>query len=262
MRDRPHALPLELANPRLAEFDSYRVKFQEILRDGESLVIARVKVPTPSGHAFLLRRLDTGAISLTTMFRAAFPSASSRMEEEECHWVKTAYVISGANRTGGASFAGTWVPTSVAQELAPSYRLNDVLRSLLEAELLPNTEFRRGSRTLVEQKRRSTAQVTSRSHRSDSPHAAQTLDVDVHQQIYAHAPNIGSPLVTESSLTDFLRTTAPMGRSGLNGYQGAADFNSPSPGYRQVLGNRRITAPSRQNYSSARKGSSERTSSE
>lgn len=38
-------------------------------------------------HAFILRRYDTGAISVTTMYKAAFPTASQEEEDREMRWV-------------------------------------------------------------------------------------------------------------------------------------------------------------------------------
>ncbi|KAI0049738.1 6-phosphofructokinase [Auriscalpium vulgare] len=122
------------------------VKFQEIIREGQSTIVARMKVPTPSGHAFILRRLDTGAISLTTMFRAAFPTASEESEREEAAWVKANYDLSGTNKAGKARFAGTWVGPGVAQEIADAYSLTPILEPLTSAEPDPNMEYRKSSR--------------------------------------------------------------------------------------------------------------------
>ncbi|VDB84822.1 unnamed protein product [Peniophora sp. CBMAI 1063] len=144
-------LPHQLYNPHLAPNETYTVKFQEIVRDGQSTVVARMKVPTPNGHAFILRRLDTGAVSLTTMFRAAFPSAPESQEKDEAGWVKANYDISGANRAGRARFAGTWIPSELAKSLAGSYGLERILEPLLAAEPAPNTEYRRSARTVQEQ---------------------------------------------------------------------------------------------------------------
>ncbi len=44
----------------------------------------------PHEHAFILRRYDTGAISVTTMYKAAFPDASPEEEEREMKWVSPA----------------------------------------------------------------------------------------------------------------------------------------------------------------------------
>jgi hypothetical protein len=47
-------------------------------------------MPAPNEHAFVLRRYDTGAISVTTMFKAAFPGATEEEEEREMRWVSLA----------------------------------------------------------------------------------------------------------------------------------------------------------------------------
>ena len=38
-------------------------------------------------HAFILRRYDTNAVSLTTMFKVAFPGATEEEEKREMEWV-------------------------------------------------------------------------------------------------------------------------------------------------------------------------------
>jgi hypothetical protein len=82
--------------------DAHIVKFQTIVRDGREIVVGRIKVPTvsvdPSSdtdtqpgthtHAFVLRRYDTNAISLTTMFKVAFPGATEVEETREMEWVR------------------------------------------------------------------------------------------------------------------------------------------------------------------------------
>jgi hypothetical protein len=101
----------------------------------------------PNGHAFILRRLDTGAISLTTMFRAAFPTASDVQEKVESTWVRANYELEGANKSGKARFAGTWVSEDTAKQLAPAYLLQSILVPLLEAVPDPNVEYRKSART-------------------------------------------------------------------------------------------------------------------
>lgn len=97
----------------------------------------------PGGHAFILRRLDTGAISVTTMFRAAFPTANEEAEKGETTWIKLSFDTSGANKSGKARFAGTWVTPDVALYLADSYALDAIIPSLANAVPDPNTTFRR-----------------------------------------------------------------------------------------------------------------------
>lgn len=82
--------------------DAYAVKFQTIVREGREIVVGRIKVPTvgcsrvmakadrqPGAHthAFILRRYDTNAISLTTMFKVAYPGATEEEETREMDWV-------------------------------------------------------------------------------------------------------------------------------------------------------------------------------
>ncbi|KAH9846688.1 hypothetical protein C2E23DRAFT_766678 [Lenzites betulinus] len=139
-------LPQDHVNPHIRQFDASKspaVKFQEIVRDGQSTIVGRIKIPTPTGHAFILRRLDTGAISLTTMFRAAYPTASDEAERGETNWVKMSFDTSGANKSGKARFAGTWVTPDVALYLADSYGLHDIIPALAAAVPDPNTTFRR-----------------------------------------------------------------------------------------------------------------------
>ncbi|GBE87995.1 hypothetical protein BKA93DRAFT_900679 [Sparassis latifolia] len=143
-------LPLDHINPNLKSVDLSRppqVKFQEIIREGHATVVGRIKIPTPNGHAFILRRLDTGAISQTTMFRAAFPTASEDAERVESAWVKTSYDIAGANRSGKARFAGTWVNPDVALALADAYSLGPVIPALAQATPEPDASYRRSSKT-------------------------------------------------------------------------------------------------------------------
>ncbi|KAI0264515.1 hypothetical protein BC834DRAFT_826522 [Gloeopeniophorella convolvens] len=143
------SLPVDHLNPHIKTLDSANlpaVKFQEIIREGQSTIVARMKVPTPSGHAFILRRLDTGAISLTTMFRAAFPTASDESERAEANWVKANYDSPSGNRAGKARFAGTWVSAEVAITIADEYSLGKIIAPLTDAQPDPNTEYRKSSR--------------------------------------------------------------------------------------------------------------------
>lgn len=105
----------------------------------------------PAGHAFILRRLDTGAISLTTMFRAAFPTASDESERIEANWVKANFDNSAGSRSGKARFAGTWVSNEVAIGIASDYSLADIISPLTDAKPDPNTEYRKSSRALQQQ---------------------------------------------------------------------------------------------------------------
>lgn len=83
---------------------------------------------------------------MTTMFRAAFPTASDDQERAESAWVKQRYDNTGANRSGRARFAGIWVAPNVAKELAHSYALSPIIDPLADAAPAPNVAYRRSSR--------------------------------------------------------------------------------------------------------------------
>ena len=85
------------------------------------------------------------------MFRAAFPTASDESERVEANWVKANYDNSGGNRAGKARFAGTWVTTDVAVNIADEYSLGKIISPLTDARPDPNTEYRKSSRAQQQQ---------------------------------------------------------------------------------------------------------------
>ncbi|KAJ7637726.1 hypothetical protein DFH06DRAFT_1219070 [Mycena polygramma] len=113
-------LPVRHQNLRIKETDSRILNCQ-----GNDIL--------PSGHAFILRRFDTGAVSLTTMFRAAFPNAPDDAEKREVQWVKDTIT----------RLAGTWVSPTVAKELGEAYLLGDLINSVVEAKPDPSANYRR-----------------------------------------------------------------------------------------------------------------------
>ncbi|KAL5503849.1 hypothetical protein ACEPAH_7920 [Sanghuangporus vaninii] len=151
------SLPYQAINPHLALLDQSKlpaVKFQVITRDGQEIVVGRIKIQTPNGHAFILRRYDTGAVSQTTMFRAAFPAASDDLERSESNWVKQNFDSTGANggsapgggRNDTLRLAGVWVRPEVAKTIAPDYSLESIIEPLLSARPDPGQEYRRSTK--------------------------------------------------------------------------------------------------------------------
>ncbi|KAG8953116.1 hypothetical protein FRC04_003063 [Tulasnella sp. 424] len=142
------SLPIADYNIKLQDEAVHQpVKFQIIVRDGHEIIVGRVKVPTPNNHAFILRRFDTGAISLSTMFRAAYPSASEEAEKAELTWVKTNYDIAGQNGGGKLRLAGIWVPPGLALHFADHYGLTNILPSLAHATPEEKAAYRKNART-------------------------------------------------------------------------------------------------------------------
>jgi len=148
-------IPSELLNPNLSTLVGDQipaVKFQVITREGQEIVVGRVKIPHPNGHAFILRRFDTGAVSLTTMIRAAFPAATDDMEKTVTNWVRANYPIQGANGPTAAGtrnlrLAGTWIPANLAMYLALDYGLVEIIRPLVSAEPEPGVSYRKSARS-------------------------------------------------------------------------------------------------------------------
>ncbi|KAF8656830.1 hypothetical protein AX16_002378 [Volvariella volvacea WC 439] len=155
MSNRP-PLPVRHANPHVKTvLDSGSlppVKYQILNCQGQDILVGRLKIetPTPSGHAFILRRFDTGAVSLTTMFRAAFPNAAESDEKQEVQWVKENYDLSGNNGstkdTSITRLAGTWVNPQLALELGDSYLLGALIQAIVDAKPDPNANYRRSGR--------------------------------------------------------------------------------------------------------------------
>ncbi|KAH9842997.1 Alpha/Beta hydrolase protein [Rhodofomes roseus] len=91
-----------------------------------------------TGHACLFRRLDTGAVSLTTMFRAAFPNTSDDTKKLAANWVRTSFDLGGTNKGDRSCFAGTW--------LVDDYNVYDAIPVLARAEPDPTVVYRRSTR--------------------------------------------------------------------------------------------------------------------
>lgn len=143
-------------NPHLkATLDSGNlppVKYQILNCQGQDILVGRMKIETstPSGHAFILRRYDTGAISLTTMFRAAFPTATDQEEKEEVAWVKDNFDLTGNNGSSRDTtitrLAGTWVSPELAISLAEAYSLGGLINVVVNARPDPTANYRRSGK--------------------------------------------------------------------------------------------------------------------
>lgn len=104
----------------------------------------------PGGHAFILRRFDTNAISLTTMYRAAFPGASDGDERRETNWVKENHELLGNNGSTKEPqiirLAGTWVDPDLAVQFAETYALGDIIALMAKAEPDPKVAYRKSTK--------------------------------------------------------------------------------------------------------------------
>lgn len=128
------------------------VKYQILSCQGAEILVGRLKIEIPDGgHAFILRRFDTNALSVTTMFRAAFPTSSEADERAEITWVKDNHDLLGNNGSSKephlTRLAGTWVGPELAMELAESYGLSDLVHSMVVAKPDPKAAYRRSHKS-------------------------------------------------------------------------------------------------------------------
>lgn len=119
-KDSRSALPTRDANTLLAGHKGrlHTVKTQELkLQDGLTILIARVKAPTPKGvSGHLIKRFDTDAVSASSFFRVAFPTSSLADEEAEMAYLRTVHDVASAGaeeRGPEGRLTGTWCVGSV-----------------------------------------------------------------------------------------------------------------------------------------------------
>ncbi|KAF9048726.1 hypothetical protein BJ165DRAFT_1462165 [Panaeolus papilionaceus] len=155
MHSRP-TLPLRYANPHIKDHLNASnlppVKYQILNCQGKDILVGRLKIETPeNGHAFILRRFDTGAVSLTTMYRAAFPLASDTEEKAEIQWVKETFELAGNNGSSKephiTRLAGTWVSPATALQLGKEYALGELINVVVEAQPDPTGSYRRSGKS-------------------------------------------------------------------------------------------------------------------
>ncbi|PWN92452.1 hypothetical protein FA10DRAFT_266212 [Acaromyces ingoldii] len=159
----------ERRNPVLPDAD-VPVKVQVIRRDGQNIIIGRVKLPTVNGtdHSFLLKRFDTNALAASSMYRLAFPYADGEAERGEMEYLEKRYDAEMANGgleparrrprgrpskkaaqehdeaamaerklppgSTGVRLQGTWIPSADALEVAKEYGLTRYAQPLIEAK--------------------------------------------------------------------------------------------------------------------------------
>lgn len=155
----------------------------------------KIETPTSSGHAFILRRFDTGAVSLTTMFRAAFPNAPEHEEKGELQWVRDNYDLSanngGSHNPSVTRLAGTWVGPALARTLGNAYALGNIIDAVVEATPDPKGTYRRSNKSVPSAPNGSSsiaAPVSSHSTGQVSASQAASKTLPTPSPTYAPAP--------------------------------------------------------------------------
>ncbi|SCV67886.1 BQ2448_5497 [Microbotryum intermedium] len=139
-------LPLSDKNDLLLESKAklHKVKTQTLQLGpptNETIVIARVKCPVPKGvPGHLIKRFDTNAISASSFFRAAFPTASIAAENAEMKYIAAHPKQFGNTKIAGREndeahrLSGTWIPCDKALALAEEYGLTRFATDLVNYE--------------------------------------------------------------------------------------------------------------------------------
>ncbi|KAL8286441.1 hypothetical protein RQP46_004458 [Phenoliferia psychrophenolica] len=118
----------------------HKVK-QQVLTLGPSstITIARVKCPVPKGvPGHIIKRFDTGAVSASSLFRAAFPHATEESEAAEMAWIskgsRNRYgdtKAAGLEHDESKKLSGTWIPADKATGLAKEYNITKFALDLI-----------------------------------------------------------------------------------------------------------------------------------
>ncbi|GAA6058601.1 hypothetical protein JCM10212_004012 [Sporobolomyces blumeae] len=126
------------------EKKAHRVKTQilDLGDDNGHIGIARVKVPVPKGTpGHIIKRFDTNAVSASSMFRAAYPTASEQDEAAEMRWITTGSrgkygdtAAAGNEADETKKLSGTWIPAEAALELAREYSIQRFTTELINYE--------------------------------------------------------------------------------------------------------------------------------
>ncbi|KAM0788485.1 hypothetical protein ACM66B_001618 [Microbotryomycetes sp. NB124-2] len=139
------ALPTKDANKLLGpegKHKAARVKTQtlNLNNNADTITIARTKVPVPKGvPGHIIKRFDTGAVSASSLFRAAFPTASLNDEATEMAWIREGSkgkygdtYKAGAEHDETQKLSGVWIPAENALNLAKEYGILRYAQDVIE----------------------------------------------------------------------------------------------------------------------------------
>ncbi|KAF9341505.1 hypothetical protein BGZ91_007355 [Linnemannia elongata] len=96
----------------------------------KSLSVLRISAPKVDGEVVVMRRLDTDLVNATSMYNAAYPAISEKMDAKESAFVTKKY--DGFVEKSGA-LAGVWITIPQAKALAKEYGIDQFMRPLLDA---------------------------------------------------------------------------------------------------------------------------------
>ncbi|KAG0002749.1 hypothetical protein BGZ79_002399 [Entomortierella chlamydospora] len=136
-----------LANATQANSVPIKPKTGRVKSGGKTVPVLRISAPKVDGEVVVMRRMDTDLVNATSMFNAAYPAISEKMNAKESSYITRKY--DGRVEKSGA-LTGVWITLSQGKdtkvtrqwvgtkELAKEYEIDQFMRPLLEASNVKN----------------------------------------------------------------------------------------------------------------------------
>ncbi|KAG0212060.1 hypothetical protein BGX28_006958 [Mortierella sp. GBA30] len=122
-----------LANATRANSVPIKPKTGRVKAGGKTVPVLRISAPKVDGEVVVMRRMDSDLVNATSMFNAAYPAISEKMDAKESAFITRKY--EGVVEKSGV-LSGVWITILQAKELAKEYEIDQFMRPLLEH---PNT---------------------------------------------------------------------------------------------------------------------------
>ncbi|KAG0046544.1 hypothetical protein BGZ83_008303 [Gryganskiella cystojenkinii] len=119
-----------LANATQSNSVPIKPKSVRVKSGGKSVPVLRISAPKVDGEVVVMRRTDSDLVNATSMFNAAYPAISEKMEAKESAFVTRKY--QGVVEKSGA-LSGVWITVPQAKELALEYGVSKFMSTLLDA---------------------------------------------------------------------------------------------------------------------------------
>ncbi|KAI1316306.1 hypothetical protein EDD11_010149 [Mortierella claussenii] len=107
----------------------------------KTVAVLRISAPKVDGEVVVMRRLDLDLVNATSMFNAAYPAISEKMNAKESSFITRKY--EGHVEKSGA-LSGVWITIAQAKELAKEYEIDQFMRPLLEETVAKGTAHSEG----------------------------------------------------------------------------------------------------------------------
>ncbi|KAF9190218.1 hypothetical protein BGZ51_008849 [Haplosporangium sp. Z 767] len=119
-----------LANATQSNSVPIKPKSGRVKVGNKTVSVLRISAPKVDGEVVVMRRMDSDLVNATSMYNAAYPAISEKMEAKESTFVTHKY--EGTVEKAG-TLSGVWITIPQAKELAKEYEIDQFMRPLLEA---------------------------------------------------------------------------------------------------------------------------------